>query len=86
MTDHEAKYILDKHALLFRTWETNQSVPDASHGAIGEVLQAYKHFNPNYVMDSCCGSCVCNMVDMANNLRKELSLKFHTFNDEHTTD
>lgn len=86
MTDHEAKHILDKHALLFNTWETNQSIPDASHGAIQEVLLAYKHFNPSYFMDSACGSCVGNMVTEANAKRKELNLKFHTFDDEHTTD
>ena len=86
MTDHEAKHILDKHTLMFVMWENNQSIPDASHGAIQEVLSAYKHFNPDYHMDACCSSCVGQMVELANAKRKELILKFYTFpKDEHTT-
>jgi bacterioferritin-associated ferredoxin len=79
MTDHEAKHLLDRNTLMFNFFEQNQSVPDRTHGAIEEVYQAYKHFNPSFVLDSCCGSCVMNMIESANAKRKELNLKFHTF-------
>ena len=79
MTEAEAKYILDKHTLLFNTWETNQSMPDRSHGAVQEIANAYKHFHPEFALDMACGSCAGNMLTEANRIRKELASKFYTF-------
>lgn len=79
MTDHEAKYILDKHTGLFNLQETNQSIPDASNGSIGEIYSALLHFHPGYQLTWTCGSCVYRMVEDANRKRKELTAKFRTF-------
>ena len=79
MTELEAKYILDKHTALFNLALNNNSIPDRSHMAIVEIHEAYKVFNPTYHLDSCCSSCVWDLIKVANNKRLELSLKYHSF-------
>ena len=77
MTDHEAKYILNKHANLFHVQEVCKEIPDRSMDCVHEIESALKHFMPDYFTDWTCGSCVYRMVEDANKKRKELNQSSH---------
>jgi hypothetical protein len=72
MTDIEAKYILNKHALLFNFALQNREVPSAN-SAINEIASVVKHYEPNRNIDMTCGSCLMRLMEDANSIRLSLN-------------
>lgn len=72
MTDQEAKYILNKHTLLFNLAINNREVPNAN-GAINEIASVVKHYEPNRNIDMTCGSCLMRLIEDANAIRLSLN-------------
>lgn len=75
MTDHEAKYILNKHTLLFNMALKDECVPDAG-GAIQEIAAVVWHYEAHRHIDFGCGSCVFKLLKDANQIRLSLNATY----------
>lgn len=71
--------VLIKHKDFFEWVERTQECSDGSENRVQEIWAAFKSFNPHYVMDWCCASCVFRMIKQADELRKTFEPKHYTF-------
>jgi len=76
MTQEEALTALHKHKVFFEHFEKTGSFPDVSSDLVQDIHNIYKALRPDFVLDSCCGNCVLNMLTDANRYRVN-NLKFH---------
>lgn len=76
MTTEEAHKVLVDNKQFFEDFERNQTLPDITEGTMQQIYFAYKAINPAFVLDSCCSSCVFNMVREADKIRKMVYHKF----------